>query len=59
MHLFSLVRREFIVVFYWLAFLNDLKTTPGAKYGNLSSVTENESTAVFHKKWEEVASVGR
>ena len=44
MHLFSLVRREFIVAFYWLAFLNDFKTTPGAEHGNPNSVTENEYT---------------
>lgn len=25
MHLFSLVRREFTVAFYWLAFLNGLE----------------------------------
>lgn len=49
MHLFSLVRREFIAAFYWFAFLNDSKTTPGAKRGNPSKVTENESIAVSHE----------
>lgn len=57
MHLFSLVRREFIVAFYWFAFLNDFKTTPGAKCGNPSKITENESTAVVPREAEKKLSV--
>ena len=59
MHLFSLVRREFIAAFYWLAFLNDFKTAPGAECGNLNSVTENEATAVSRWEQGEVASLGQ
>ena len=59
MHLFSLVRREFLAAFYWFAFLNDFKTAPGAECGNPNSVTENEATAVSRWQRGEVASLGQ